>query len=188
MTKQAVSKELLKIHRALGVLMANIILFGAMAVLFSLVSASSVIITGVITGVLVYGYMEVKKGKSRGFKWAAMINGMMGAATLWYMWLVRSGATPMLIMIAVVVVVAAAAFATVFYLGLKAFDGVSSKIDLDQLRICKKNLFNTNLWLKSTIMSIYKLFIMQQTECSCENILKIFSKVNQIQALLKRLE
>lgn len=132
MTTQTVSKEILKIHRTLGVLMANIILFGAMAVLFFLVSASSVIITGVITGVLVYGYMEVKKGKSRGFKWAAMINGMMGAATLWYMWLVRSGATPKLIMIAVVVVAIAAAFATAFYLGIKAFDGLSNKIDLSK--------------------------------------------------------
>ena len=125
-----VSKHLLTIRRATDVLMADIILYGVVAVLFMLVSTSSAIIGAGFTAALVFCRRNVKAGKSGGFNWAGIINGMLGFASLWYLWLVRDGATGTLAAIVAVVVGISAFFVVVFLKAMKAHMGISEKIDI----------------------------------------------------------
>ena len=134
MTKQEVSKRILTIQWASVVMIADMALYSALALLFLLVTASvsATLITGILAAVLFYGHMEVKKGKSRGFNWAVMINGMMTAGSLWYLWMARSAINPRLLAVAGGVVAVSVFFVVVFILGMRAFMGVSEKIDISK--------------------------------------------------------
>ncbi|MEX1307903.1 MAG: hypothetical protein AB1Z19_05215 [Eubacteriales bacterium] len=132
MTKQDISKHILTIQRANSVMIVDIALYGALTLLFLIVtgSPSATIITGGLTAILVYGHLQVKKGSSRGFNWAVMINGMMAAASLWNLWMARSAPGIRMITVVGSVVIISVLFMVIFICGMRAFTNISEKIDI----------------------------------------------------------